>query len=219
MNANILMRPGSFENPIQGVKREDPINELMGNTTGGSFYRFSPNGLCVQQDYKARRLHDSNLGRTDFLYQGFPYDPDGKSNTFGISKGVASFSCDNGSKQSTTPTSYNLSIPRREMAFQCLNIELPSVQLAESADSSSSLSSPFSMGRTLPLSEVDSFGSTSNERVNNKNGKLLDVLLQQNSSSPNQVPNDGPTSCSHSEQYISQICWAFKLSELCLDGR
>lgn len=140
MNANILMRPGSFENPIQGVKREDPINELMGNTTGGSFYRFSPNGLCVQQDYKARRLHDSNLGRTDFLYQGFPYDPDGKSNTFGISKGVASFSCDNGSKQSTTPTSYNLSA-----AFQCLNIELPSVQLAESADSSSSLSSPFSM--------------------------------------------------------------------------
>lgn len=105
---------------------------------------------------------------------------------FGISKGVASFSCDNGSKQSTTPTSYNLSIPRR--AFQCLNIELPSVQLAESADSSSSLSSPFSMGQTLPLSEVDSFDSTSNERVNKKNGKLLDVLLQPNSSSPNQVP-------------------------------
>ena len=75
MNANILMRPGSFENPIQGVKRarEDPINELMENTIGGSFYRFSPNGLCVQQDYKARRLHDSNLGRTDFLYQGWVF--------------------------------------------------------------------------------------------------------------------------------------------------
>lgn len=190
MNLNVLMSPSSFEN-LMKRPREEPFSEPMGNTTGGPFYCFSPNGSSVQLDNKARRLYDSTPVRTDSLYHCFPYDPDAKSTSFGISRGSASFSCDYSCKQGTTPpTTYHSSIPRHETAFQSLNIELPSVQLAESADSSSSLSSPFSMSQTLPLSEVDSFGSTSNECVNQNDGRLLDMLLQQSSSFTNQMPTE-----------------------------
>lgn len=201
-NTSSLLSPSSLGSPIHRLKRarESQFNEVTRNTAiltaaRGPFQQYSHDSMSVQPYFKVQCLHDRNLVRLDAFSQGSPYDPeppDVRLNTHGFSRGSVSFSFganDSGSSRSTT-TSCPFPISRHENLLCCLNVELPSVQLAESADSSSGLSSPFASCHTLPLTEVDSFGSTSKEPINKNNGNLSDVLLQQHSPSPDQMPAD-----------------------------
>lgn len=182
-----MLNPNTYENAVSGFRcpMQVPLNSMPQNIYGGPLYHLPPN-MSQQPEREVRHLYDHNLERSGFVYQGFPYDPEPPDRTLsphGLPRGGVSFGVDLGSKQSTVTSSCNFSTPRHEIP--CLKVELPSVQLAESADSSSSLSSPFSASQSLPLSEVDSFGSPSNECTTKSGGSLLDVLLQQNGSSSN----------------------------------
>ncbi|MCO5612253.1 hypothetical protein L7F22_066517 [Adiantum nelumboides] len=176
-----------YENVVPSFKRqrEVPFNDMKQNNSSRPFYQYSSANMCPQPE---RHLYDIHSGRPGFGYNDFPYDPeppDRKLSLHALSSGGVSFGVGHdkiGTKLSTATSTFNFS-PRASG-------ELPSVQMAESADSSSSLSSPFSATQSLPLSEGNSLGSTSNECTATTGGKLFDVLLQQNGSSPNVLSAD-----------------------------
>ncbi|MCO5568750.1 hypothetical protein L7F22_022450 [Adiantum nelumboides] len=182
-----ILSPTVYENVGPSFKRprEVPFNDMMQNASSRSPYQYSSANMCPQPE---RHLYDIRSGRPGFGYNDFPYDPespDRKLSMYALSSGGVSFGVGHdkiGTKLSTAASTFNFS-PRASG-------ELPSVQMAESADSSSSLSSPFSATQSLPLSEGDSLGSTSNVCTATTGGKLFDVLLQRNGSSPNVLSAD-----------------------------
>eukprot|EP00250_Pteridium_aquilinum_P018725 c24180_g2_i1 orf=849-2747(+) len=137
--------------------------------------------MMMQPSAKQRCLYARNLTGLDAVLPYDPEPPDQYLNSYGSPRASASFNCsaiESGSSISNT-TSPCVSTFRHENFLSCLKVELPSVQLAESADSSSALSSPLAMSQILPFQEVDSLSSTRNISINKKSGSLLDVLFQQ----------------------------------------
>lgn len=161
------------------------------------FQHFSESRVTLQPFFKARRIYNGQHVRLDAFSQGFPYDPeppDMQINSYGLGLAITDTVNNNlGSGSSSCP----FSIFRPDTLLSGLKVELPSVQLAESADSAgtpnSCLSSPFTSCYTMPghpLSEADSFGSA-NEAQNNSNNcdnGLLEELLHQSGSSLQAIP-------------------------------
>ncbi|MCO5612377.1 hypothetical protein L7F22_066644 [Adiantum nelumboides] len=156
-----------------------------------SFQHFVESEAALQPFLKAPRTFENNNVRLNAFSQGLQYDPDPpdmRMNVCFSMNGTAdSINSNMGSSMSASP----LSIFRPDHLLSSLKVELPSVQLAESANSAgtpnSCLSSPFTSCYTMPnhpFAEVDSFGSAREARNNTNrcNNGLLGKLLQQSGS-------------------------------------
>ncbi|KAI5080897.1 hypothetical protein GOP47_0004080 [Adiantum capillus-veneris] len=182
-SSHVLNQSGSSAT-LQNLKRaRDALCAFNGTSAGRQqsrtelpFQRFVGSGVPLQPFPKARRTFENNHVRLNAFSQGFQYDPeppDMRMNVgFSLNGPADSINSNMGSSMSVSP----LSIFRPDNLLSGLKVELPSVQLAESADSAgtpnSCLSSPFTPCYTMPnhpFAEVDSFGSVREAR-NNING-------------------------------------------------
>ncbi|KAH7421907.1 hypothetical protein KP509_13G080700 [Ceratopteris richardii] len=184
---------GVYENSSPALRCSNEItldSNMIRNEAGRPHQSFpTPNEVCLETGSKVDVMYASNLESSELGYHGLPSHarpPDREMSIYDISRGDISMgvNADGISKrmQNTSPTTYNFSTSVCEAP--CFKVELPSVQSAESADSSSTLSSPFSRNRSHPPSEVDSFVSSSNDCSNINPERVLGMLLQQSSMSP-----------------------------------